>query len=1329
MIRQALATFAALAAATHAGDLVDSPALAGAAVPPGVALKIEADFKNHQLASPTALTLDDQGRILITETHRFAAGIEDDRDHLYWYLDDLAATRTSDRRALHEKWKEKLPLARMTEKSEIVRRLADTNGDGAFDESKVFADGFNDVLDGTAAGIFAHEGAVYLGCIPKLLMLRDTDGNGTADERKSIAEGFGVRVSLSGHDLNGFALGPDGRIYGTIGDRGFNFTTREDKACNYPNQGAVFRFEPDGSGFEVFHTGLRNPKEIAFDALGYPFTVDNNSDQGDSARVVYIVEGGDSGWEMEHQTMFSFHRQIGLKDLPPSRWMDEKIWHLANPEQPAFMVPPAGHITSGPSGLTCHPGAGFLESEAGRFLICDYRGSAANSGIWSFATKPEGAGMKLADSRKLVSGVAATDVEYSWDGRVLVTDFGGGWKSHDEGRLLSLDAGPRTWRARDVASTAKIMREGLEQRSSAELANLLKHPDARIRLRAQIALTRKPDALKRFSDGTDSSDFMVRVHSIWGLGILARRGSSPLPVSDFAAIPSGKISKSAEDKLVTLLNDSNEEIRCQVLRSLADATTAKSSISLGPLLADPSPRVRFFAMILAGKRGMIGYYGPICDMLAENDNRDPLLRHAGAFALQHISPKSDILRALFYHDSAAVRLAAVVALRRMKSPDMAEFIRDRDPKVADEAIRGICDLDLTLPRRSVSVLMDDLASRQWNPLMLRRLLHNSFRIGGTRNAARVLDFATDPSHPEGLRREAFRLVSEWTKPSPADQFTGHWNPVPERDPDEIVPLLTEVLPALVKQKGFVLTAALGLIDSYHIDIASLDVATLRGFATDASLSTEARSKAIDLIIGRKPAEPDMFLTDLIHDAPDEVALTALGHLAQRSPAAIVAPIEAALASNRPLLSRKSWELLAPVPGGAADALFVKQIDLLRAANGISPHAIELMAAAKTRTSPQIAASLSALEKSLAENKDPLAKWNIALEGGDPVAGNALFVSHPAGECMRCHRVGENHDSGGITAPNLAGVANRHADRRYFLESLLTPSAVIAPGFGVVAIDFKNGASLNGNLIASTPEHLDLEYKSKAIRIKRADIASVSDPVSAMPPMGEHLKPTELRDLIAWLASLRQEGAAAPAAVTPEPFDPATLTAPEPSTSGIDPAILKAGRTQFIVCAACHGQNAEGTGIAPPLAGSEWVNGPAENLIRIQLRGLQGPITVKGQTYNLPAGMAALAYQTDEQIAAVLTYVRNSFGNSAPAVTPAQVAALRGEVGKPQLTAADLAPPTATTPPANPPATKEPAPGKYNELRPASDFPKWIVAAVVFAAIAALLLLGRRSAKS
>ena len=121
------------------------------------------------------------------------------------------------------------------------------------------------------------------------------------------------------------------------------------------------------------------------------------------------------------------------------------------------------------------------------------------------------------------------------------------------------------------------------------------------------------------------------------------------------------------------------------------------------------------------------------------------------------------------------------------------------------------------------------------------------------------------------------------------------------------------------------------------------------------------------------------------------------------------------------------------------------------------------------------------------------------------------------------------------------------------------------------------------------------------------------------------------------------------------IDQASPGADEP----IDPAVMELGKAQFLVCAACHGQNGEGTAAGPPLAGSEWVT---------------GPITVAGKEYSFPAGMTPMAYQTDEQIAAVLTFVRNSFGNKASAVSPEQVTPLRGEVGKPQLTVGDLTQP-------------------------------------------------------
>lgn len=1253
--------------------LVSTSVIPGVQIPEGSVLKIEADYEHQKLCSPTAITFDEQGRVYVAETHRFAHGVEDDRKHLAWYLDDLASKKVSDRKTLIDKWTSEVSHKFMTEKSEIIRRLADTTGDGNLNDNQVFADGFNNELDGTGSGVFAFDGSIYYACIPKIYMLKETGDIGQTDVRKVVQDGFGVRFSLSGHDLNGFVLGPDGRIYGTCGDRGLNGTTTEGVDYDYRDKGFAFSFEPDGTDFRIFHTGLRNPKEIAFDALGNPFSVDNNADQGDAARIVYLVEGGDSGWEMEHQAMFTFHRQIGLEKKPLSRWMDEKMWELQNPVQPAYILPPAAYLTTGPAGLTYNPGAGFTESEKNHFLVSDYRGGAATSGVWSFEMKPKDAGMEMTEFHKFVSGVAATDVEYSWDGRVFISDFVGGWESQEAGRLLSLDAGPHKWRAADCASAAKIVREGFGHRSSEELFGLLRHPDARVRLRAQIALTRKPDAFKRFSDGTASPDFMVRIHSIWGLGILARRGSSPLPFVPSTLKADPIMMAAAQDKLISLLADKDAEIRSQVLKVLADAKGSIKSIPAIPLLADASARVRFFAAILIGRRKIPGCFDSICALLRENDNRDVYLRHACIDALQHTTPDSAAIAALGRDSSAALRLAAVVVLRRMESPDVASFVNDADPKVADEAIRAVCDTDMNSQRPIVAKLLDHLKKREWTPFMLHRLLHNSFRIGTAENAARILKFAADPKNPQSQREEALRLISIWIDPPPADQLTGHFNPLPKRDPQTLLPALAATLPQLLHEDGSILTSALGLVTQYHVSIASLDDKTLRSIITKRSLPPDARANAFKLLVDRKPSDLRDFLTTLSSDPADDVALTAISELTKLSPQAALPKLEAAIASGKPHFSQEAWKILATIPGNQVDQIFVTHLQRLSAVKGIAPDAIELIDSAKKRTAPAVVAAVSSLEKSLAQDPDPLAKWNIALRGGDPDSGAAIFTSEPASECMRCHRAEPGHSAAGDAAPNLAGVAKRHQDPHYFLESMIDPSAVIAPGYGTVVIDFKNGSNIAGNLLSQTSNYLDLDVVGKIYRIQRADISSVTNPVSPMPPMGKLLKPVQIRDLIAWLSTLTKGGNQPNLDVDPQPLDPKTLAIPQKSanSAGIDSAFLKTGRQQFLTCSACHGPDAKGTAIAPPLAGSEWINGPAENLIRIQLRGLQGPIQVNGQPYNFPVGMAALAYQTDDQIAAVLTYVRNSFGNSASPVTPAQVKALRSEEGKPQLNAADL----------------------------------------------------------
>jgi len=95
-----------------------------------------------------------------------------------------------------------------------------------------------------------------------------------------------------------------------------------------------------------------------------------------------------------------------------------------------------------------------------------------------------------------------------------------------------------------------------------------------------------------------------------------------------------------------------------------------------------------------------------------------------------------------------------------------------------------------------------------------------------------------------------------------------------------------------------------------------------------------------------------------------------------------------------------------------------------------------------------------------------------------------------------------------------------------------------------------------------------------------------------------------------------------------------------------------------VCMACHQAQGEGlAGVFPPLAGSEWVVGEGRIPVQIILKGLQGPITVKAQTYD--GIMPAFGDQiNDAEIAAVVSYIRSSWGNQAPAVSEAEVSSLR-----------------------------------------------------------------------
>src|SRR5690606_20606396 len=139
----------------------------------------------------------------------------------------------------------------------------------------------------------------------------------------------------------------------------------------------------------------------------------------------------------------------------------------------------------------------------------------------------------------------------------------------------------------------------------------------------------------------------------------------------------------------------------------------------------------------------------------------------------------------------------------------------------------------------------------------------------------------------------------------------------------------------------------------------------------------------------------------------------------------------------------------------------------------------------------------------------------------------IFLTHPAGQCSKCHKV---DGDGGIAGPDLSNVGLIH-DKDYLLQALVAPSAVIAPGYGITLVTLKNGESLGGILMKEDAQEIILSVpgpqspgQSMQRSVSMSDVANCLPPVSAMPPMGHLLTKSEIRDLIAYLSTLKKRGA-------------------------------------------------------------------------------------------------------------------------------------------------------------------------------------------------------------
>ncbi len=1054
---------------------------------------------DFQVPDPVAISFDGQGRAYVTQTQRRKANDLDIRNNRDWITNDLGFQSPDDKRAFyHQQFTPENSMANkkrvedfnkdgkhdledLKALTERILLIEDTDGDGFADKSSTYAEDFTDEIAGIAAGVLHHDGDVYTTIVPDVWKLRDTDNDGKADTRESIAYGFGAHLAYAGHDMHGLTVGPDGRIYWTIGDKGVNVTSKEGRHYKYPNQGALLRCDPDGSNFEVYARGLRNVQEIAFDQYGNIFGVDNDSDRpGEKERFVYIAQHMDAGWRSNWQ-----YRN---NDFNP--WMDENLSVPYQKNQPAYITPPISLYENGPAGMAFNPGTALGEEWNNYF----FHTSAPNGQQWAFQVEEDGASYKMVNDMKIGNGVPIVGINFGPDGALYGVDWGGGYPLNQKGAVWKWDVAHKN-PLRE--STAAELKADFTKCETERLLKLLEHPDQRVRLKAQFELVTR-NAQTELENAAKSGPRIFRIHAIWGLAQLARKAQS-IPVEIFQ-----------------LLEDPDPEIRTQAIKAIGGTLNSGLALHQTPepdqprfnfltlerLLNDESDRVKFQAAIALGNlRGAESQNAILKMARAIKDESSTYLRHAAIVGLTGCA-SSEFLRMLSNDESELVQKVAVVALRRRADPAVSVFLNSRFEHVATEAARAIHD-DWTIPE-AIPALANSLETTPWinNESFIRRAINANFHLGSLDHAHRVSVFAARPKAPETLRLNALDALKEWSTPALLDRVVGRYRPLEPRSPEIPKIALKEQLSALLADSDQqIQSQTVSLARALKIKISGDDLLTI---VANKSALTGLRIEALRSLDEQNHPKLKEALAIAMTDEAAEMRIEHLKILSKFNP--------------KPALEL-TGDVLWAANIGAAEKQAALALLKTTLASPEGDEILKKMIAAFDQTPAGMQLDLTEAAKAR-KLEAPAPNFSHTLEGGNAALGKDIFMNHISAQCIRCHKVADG--KGSDIGPNLKSVGLHH-DRPFLLESLIDPQKVIDEGYGTISITLNDGKSVGGQFRGEKDGIVEIrDFEGKSLKIKTDQIKERSEVISTMPPMGAILKKREIRDVIEYLSTLRAE---------------------------------------------------------------------------------------------------------------------------------------------------------------------------------------------------------------
>ncbi|MFK5973779.1 MAG: HEAT repeat domain-containing protein [Flavobacteriaceae bacterium] len=1059
---------------------------------------------------PVAMSIDDLGRVYLSRTNRQKNSEFDIRGHRDWMTRSIALKSVEERRAFiretfapekseENKWLKDLnndtihDWRDLTVEKEEIWRLEDRNGDGLADISTRILNDFNEEITDVAGALLVRKEDVFVGIGPDMWRLIDTNDDEVLDTKTSVAHGFGVHIGFGGHGMSGVIEGPDGKIYWGIGDIGLNITTDEGTHYMYPNQGVIVRANPDGSDFEVFAAGLRNTHEFVFDAYGNIISSDNDGDhRGESERLVHIVEGHDAGWRANWQ----YGKYTDPKNNDYNVWMDEKLFVPRWKNQAAYIIPPIMNFHNGPTGMVYNPGTALGKEWLNKFFLVEFAGNPSRSHIWGFSLKPKGASFELKEEQDILSGILPTGMRFGPDGALYIADWINGWDTKNYGRVWKLDvAAEKNDLKAERKETEGLMALDYSKQSIEELTNLLAYSDMRIRLKAQFELVeRGKKGFGVFKESLKKEDNQfARIHSIWGIGQLAAKVASHAKF------------------LIQLLRDKDPEIVAQVIKVMGDIKYGAAAAELIPLLQSESPRTRFFAAQALGRIQYKDAVQPILGMIADNNDEDVYLRHAGVLALSRIGEVDTIIDLVDSSDRS-LRIAAVLVLRRLQNPLVVIFLNDADEFIVTEAARAINDdwsIEEALPALASIITEERFTSEP----LLRRAINAALWVGGEKELNNLIAFAKRKEVSGVLRGEALATIATWASPSVLDRVDGRYRGEVKRDSNMVKQKIEALLPEfLADTNEDILVAVSKTLSSLGIESQNSKLVKIMA----NHKSPKVRAAMLKALGGLQYQNIGSVMRSGMKDPDQDVRTMALGLVAQMNITkedlpSIINPIFIRGSIGE---QQKAMSVLGEMPIDKTRKILGQMIKRAKSKKLPSAVILDLIEAVELSGSEALIAQLGVLKTT----GNTVEAFKETLEGGSWRVGRNFFNKNPTGQCVRCHAVG---GLGGRVGPELDNIG-AILSREELLLALINPSARLSPGFGTVTVTLKDGQVVTGVLEEESDDELILRTSdAEPLKIALSRIKKRENMTSAMPPMASTMSKREIRDVIEYLSRLKK----------------------------------------------------------------------------------------------------------------------------------------------------------------------------------------------------------------